>query len=227
MAQDFFYEMTPTDQWKRNDPNSIGGNPWLPLGVDWPLCKICNERLTFLMQFTLDESFGVPFRHGSHFLAFACWKHDDIADLYGADLHKEFWAGGEGHYQMILARPEDEKSFQKQDDRVNPRRIEFARQTEIVENSGRGYDNGTDRAKIGGVPCWAQDPMRYTCGCGAPMEYFAMLPENFEFPTVGGAPVQPNGTGDDHYILFLGNLNYFMACSKQCSPFAVLTCMQN
>ena len=128
---------------------------------------------------------------------------------------------------MLLARPEDEKRFLEPDDRVSPRKIEFARRTESIENLDLGYEIGVECAKVGGVPGWAQDPEHYTCGCGAPMEYFAMLPECFEFPTVSGAPVQPNGTGDDHYLLFLGNANYFMACSKQCSPFSVVTCMQN
>ncbi len=59
------------------------------------------------------------------------------------------------------------------------------------------------------------------------MEYFAMLPEYFEFPTVSGAPIQPHGTGNDHHLLFFGYANYFMACSEQCSPLSVLTCMQN
>ena len=128
---------------------------------------------------------------------------------------------------MILARPEDEKRFVDQDERVSPRRIEFTRSAECIEDLELGYSIGADRAKVGGVPNWVQDPQRYTCGCGAPMVYFAMLPENFEFPTVSGAPTQPHGTGNDHYLLFLGNVNYFMACSKQCSPFSVLTCMQN
>jgi len=128
---------------------------------------------------------------------------------------------------MILARPEDEKRFLKLDERITPHRIEFIRRTESIEHLAPGCDTGADHAKVGGVPCWAQDPESYNCGCGAPMHYFAMLPENFEFPTASGAPIQPNGTGDDHYLLFLGNVNYFMACSKQCSPYAVLTVMQN
>jgi hypothetical protein len=227
MARDFFFEITTVDQWRPNEPNSIGGTPWLPSCIEWPHCKQCDERLTFLLQFTIDESFGVPLRPGSHFLAFACWQHDDIADLHDTELPSAFWTAGAGHYQMILARPDEEKRFLERDDRVSPHRIEFARRSESIKRLGRGYDIGADCAKVGGVPCWAQEPERYICGCGAPMEYFAMLAEYFEFPTVSGAPVQPHGTGDDHYLLFLGNANYFMACSRQCSPFAVLTLMQN
>lgn len=227
MASEFYFEMTPVDQWQPHDPNSIGGTPWLPIDIDWPHCKQCGERLTFLMQFTIDESHGVPFRPGSHFLAFACWQHDDIADLHRENLPSEFWTASAGHYQMILARPEDEKRFMKLDERITPHRIEFIRRTESIEHLAPGCDRGADHAKVGGVPCWAQDPESYNCGCGAPMHYFAMLPEYFEFPTASGAPIQPNGTGDDHYLLFLGNANYFMACSKQCSPYAVLAVMQN
>lgn len=230
MAREFYHEITPVNDWQPNEPNSIGGMPWLPVSMHWPICKRCDERLSLLLQFTVRGDFDLPVRTGSHFLVFSCARCADIGGFFDQSLPRDFWNLGGGHYQFILARPEDEKRFMEQEAFVKPRRIEFVRKTETIERLEYGdisYDVGDDCAKIGGVPRWAQHPEPYICACGSPMEYFGMLSENFEFPSVTGAPIQDHGANSDHYLLFLGNLNYFMVCSTQCSPFAVLTVMQN
>jgi hypothetical protein len=210
--------------------DSLGGRPNLGESQTWPLCKLCGERMLFYLQFDLRPEFETPFISGSHFLVFACCQHDDIASLLprsGIALPPEFWEQTGGHYELLFNRPHQAEVVLETDARIVPHKLSFSKQPERLRATPFGYDVGAEEAKIGGVPCWLQDPEEYRCYCGAPMRYFCQLPEYFEFPKAAGAPIQPNGVSGDSYILFLGNAVYFLACEKQCSPFAVIAVMQN
>jgi len=186
--------------------------------------------MLFLLQCDLSQEFDVPFVPDSHLLVFACWQHDDIATLYGqsgSTLPPSFWEQSDGHYQLLLNRPSDDEVILESDVRLIPHALTFSKTPEQLTETPYGYDNGAEVAKIGGAPCWLQDPEEYRCCCGAPMRYFCQLPEYFEFPKTAEAPNQPNGISNNHYILFLGNAVYFLACEKQCSPFAIMAVMQN
>lgn len=186
--------------------------------------------MLFFLQFDLRQDFKMPFIPGSHFLVFACCRHDDIASLYhscGSELPPAFWDQSDGHYQLLLNGPTDAEIVLEEDARFVAHTLFFSEQPEQSETTPYGYDIGIEETKIGGLPCWLQDPEEYRCCCGAPMRFFCQFPENFEFPKAAGAPNQPNGFSDKCYILFLGNAIYFLACEQQCSPFAVIPVMQN
>jgi hypothetical protein len=51
--------------------DSIGGHPYLPEGVDQPVCS-CGERMSLYFQLSTREAFGLPFETGSHLTVFAC-----------------------------------------------------------------------------------------------------------------------------------------------------------
>src|SRR5438309_1440265 len=51
--------------------DSIGGHPYLPEGMDQPVCS-CGERMSLYFQFDIREGFGLPFQTGSHLTVFAC-----------------------------------------------------------------------------------------------------------------------------------------------------------
>lgn len=183
--------------------------------------------MLFFMQCDLRAEFETPFVPGSHLLVFACWQHDDIASLYRPlALPPAFWERSDGHYQLLLNRPSPTEEVLEADARLIPHALSFSKQAERAKATAFGYDIGAEEAKIGGLPCWLQEPVEYRCCCGAPMRYFCQLPEYFEFPKAASAPNQPHGVSDSFYILFLGNAVYFLGCEQQCSPFAVIPVMQ-
>ena len=186
--------------------------------------------MLFFVQLDLRPEFDTPFIPGSHLLVFACWQHDDIASLYspaGSKLPPRFWEQSDGHYQFLLNRPSGTEVVHDRDVRLVTHSLSFSKHAERPQATPFGYDRGVEEAKVGGIPCWLQDPEEYTCCCGAPMRYFCQFPENFEFPKAPNSPQQPHGISDNYYTLFLGNALYFLACEQQCSPFAVVCAMQN
>lgn len=227
MPQSFYHRIVANKSFAGVPRDSLGGQPILHPSQAWPKCRRCGEKMLFFLQFDLRSEFETPFASGSHLLVFACSKHDDIASLYGSRLPPAFWEKTEGHYQLILNRPSQTEVVLESDSRLVPHALSFSKEAEVSRATSHGYEVGAEDAKIGGVPCWLQDPGDYRCCCGAPMKYLCQLPEYFEFPKAVGAPEQTNSPSDPSYTLFLGNAVYLLACEQQCSPFAVMAEMQN
>src|SRR4051812_7046640 len=72
----------PTDRLR----DSIGGHPYVPKGMDYPVCS-CGKRMNLYLQFDIREAFGLPFEPGSHLAVFMCEAHNDQA----AALHDYFY----------------------------------------------------------------------------------------------------------------------------------------
>src|SRR5205807_10583664 len=62
---------------------------------------------------------------------------------------------------------------------------------------------------------WIQQPKRWTCSCGAAMDFLCSVPTNLEFPRAAGSPSQPNDRKNS-YFLFLGLSTYIFACRARC-----------
>jgi hypothetical protein len=228
MARDYYYQIVPERTHAQNMRCSLGGRPIVSADQTWPKCKLCAEPLLFFMQMDIKPDLGIPTRERTHLLIFACWRHDDIPELYkpGTVLPDRYWMKTRGHYQIILnPAPVDEKRL-GMETRLVACSIGFRKKDEIVKRR-TGYDVGTEEAKVGGVPFWIQHPVSYRCCCGAKMVYFCMLTEDFVFPKTPSAPTQPHGVGDDCYVLFLGNLIYFLACKNLCTPYSVIAAVHN
>lgn len=65
-----------------NERDTIGGAPHVHTADDIPICRICDSRMVLFFQFTIRPQFGLPFRDGSHFLAFMCPKDNETSDIF-------------------------------------------------------------------------------------------------------------------------------------------------
>jgi hypothetical protein len=88
MAEPLIYHRI---DFKPADPNdklrdSIGGHPYLPKGMDYPVCS-CGKRMHLYFQFDIRDEFGLPFEAGSHLAVFMCEACNDQA----AALHEYFY----------------------------------------------------------------------------------------------------------------------------------------
>ncbi len=81
--------------------------------------------------------------------------------------------------------------------------------------------------KVGGLPCWLQDPQRHVCACGAEMAFLCEIPECTEFARRPGRADQRHDSYGESYVLLLGNAVHLLACPEHCHPAAVWPVPQN
>jgi hypothetical protein len=212
-------------QFKRD---SAGGYAILAAGQDYPVCKICNEKMVLFLQFDLPEKFKLPFKAGSHLTLFMCRKHDEPVWWEGISQLPEDYMEPE-YYRLILNPPGITEKNADLDPYLVYSELEFNETDEEEETAGpdnKRHQIGRQSFKVGGTPSWAQDPENHTCSCGAAMSFIGQVPQDFNFPKAEGAEKQPNSYSNTSYNLFLGNEVYIFACEKQCSPFAVTAVCQ-
>jgi hypothetical protein len=198
-----------------------GGRPILAADQAWPRCH-CGEAMTLFFQVDIPEDLP-PFA-GSHLLAFQCPKHNDaVFPPTGGQLVGAWWDAPGQFWRFLLNRKGSSET-------VAPDADPYIRSANLVARAATDdVDNGvgTRGFKLGGEPSWCQDPERYTCSCGAPLAFVAMVPENYEFATNPGQVEQPGWYRASDWALFLGNEVYIHACSAQCDPRAVWPINQN
>ncbi|WP_406630823.1 hypothetical protein [Amycolatopsis sp. WGS_07] len=144
--------------------DTIGGRPILPAGEDWPEC-CCGARMVLFFQWETPMVRG----HPSPF-----WRIMLHRDPTGpADAEEPHLLGCE-----LVLRPEYETVTMWLDET----RARYATDDEMFAAEGVGRN----QFKVGGLPCWLQDPVARQCACGAEMVFLCGLPEDIGFPTSGG-----------------------------------------
>jgi hypothetical protein len=224
------FELIPTSD--GSDPRSfIGGSPPLPVGSEWPRCRLCDDEMVHYFDVELPEE-SEPFQPGSRLQVFACQKHDDIAGTIYSDYERfqaaatspqlpdNYWEINDGHYLIRLLPPGTRTTpAAGVESRIG---MQYLLQ-ELQLDSG---DEPLELFKLFGIPAWAQEPEEHTCSCGAPMQMLVQLPASTGFDMVAGAPEQPSSYSPEHYCLFLGNELYLLACTEQCNPLALWPVLQ-
>lgn len=193
-------------------PNSIGGQPYLPLGVPIPSCRNCGEELLTFLQFDIEEAWRLPQLSDSHLVVMMCPRCNEIPtfETYAdGKLPAEFWNETEGHF--FAACMSSNVPLQ-----ATPPATLYLKCQELSFEPSEEEGYVSDMIRMGGEPIWLQDPEPVTCGCGAKMLFVAQISENFPFEKLPDAPEQPDSFSADDYCLFLGNEIYIFACPQQC-----------
>jgi hypothetical protein len=226
------YELHPSLADVQDPCGFLGGTPSLPIGETWPKCRMCGEELVHFLDVELPEG-SAPFQPGSRLQVFACRQHDDIAGTIYSDygrfeaashsqqLPEHFWDISDGHYLLRLLPPGTAVTAA---DHFEPR---LALHNLRLQREADAEADPRQSLKLLGHPSWAQDPADHLCSCGAPLQLLLQVPANTRFAMTPGAPPQPNTYSDTHYLLFLGNEIYLLACPRQCHPQALWPVLQN
>lgn len=228
MAKSITYQVEVTDESATSDDrDTIGGAPQLSTSQPHPRCKLCGEQMVLFLQFDIREEFGLPFKPGSHLLAFMCPQHNDasITSAEKSPLAPAFW-DHEDHFSLLLLPPESSAPRAEIDHHIQPRRIRFVKTTEQVDDDGE-IKRGMEGFKVGGTPGWINYAPAPKCSCGGSMRFVTQIPENFGFRQTATAPEQPNSFSRSEYCFLLGNAVYIMACDKQCNPRSVIAICDN
>lgn len=221
--------------------NTCGGRPILPAGEDWPECY-CGARMVFFFQ--LDVPPDIPRFGGDHLLVFQCPEHNDAACLPGdpEQLPERYWENPRvldhpGAFWRILLHRDPTGPADAEDPYLHGRELVLRPECEMetvwraVPPVPRGMFTelsvGRSGFKVGGLPCWLQDPQRHYCACGAEMVFLCGIPEDAGFASRPAQPEQPHSSYVDSYVLFLGNAVYLLACPEHCHPAAVWPVPQN
>ncbi|MEZ0369768.1 MAG: hypothetical protein ACAI44_11845 [Candidatus Sericytochromatia bacterium] len=223
------FQIQPQDH-RPDSPASLGGSPLLPADQPWPACEHCQTPMTFFLQFPVQAEWKTKLKPGSQLSLFMCLKHSDplmppLQPKLKGELPQRFWelkASDREYSQFLLQLTPPEQALVAQSARPGlvPRSLRFEPHAEALQPGGR-TKLGEALFKIGGTPSWFQDPEKYTCCCGAAMDFLFQIPKDMEFPKQSEAPVQENTFSDDHYLFFLGNEVYVFACRAQCHPQAL------
>ena len=186
--------------------------------------------MALFLQLDVQEAFGLPFRTGSHLLAFMCPHHNEIpsvpADYESGALPEYFWDQDEGHYGLRLYSPEQELTPQAKDEYIAARRLAFAAADESVEEYA-GIAAGSNAFKVGGQPGWINYAVDKQCPCGGRMAFVCQIPDSYGVPKTPNAPSQPDSFSDSEYCLFLGNQVVILACERQCDCRALIAVCDN
>jgi len=219
------------------DPNrmlrsSIGGYPILPVGTPWPSCRAsgCGQRMSLFLQFDVDDRVGLPFETGASLSVFQCIRHDDPLDrvnlLSPARPYDRLPAGywDHPHYALFLTAPGQQQQLMEREPFVEYSRLDFTAEPDPPPRSVAALNYGN--LKIGGLPFWIQRPQRWSCACGARMEFLCSMPGDLEYPKAAGGPRQPNARANSYFLL-LGLSTYVFACRARCDARAVFPVTQN
>lgn len=207
----------------------IGGSPGLPVGSDWPHCRLCDAEMVAFADVVLPQNSPGTFRAGSRIQIFACREHDDIAGTPFSGysrfaeasrrnrLPADYWLITDGHYLIRFVPPSVEVSQSQRETRLL---AQFVNLSVSAKDDADGF-------KLFGTPYWLQDPEPHLCSCGAPMELLIQIPDGQGFPMTKDAEEQPNSFSATQYCIFLGNQLYLFGCAQQCHPLALWPILQN
>jgi uncharacterized protein YwqG len=223
-------ELKAIDDKTKNARNSVGGYPVFSKDQEWPVCKLCDEKMVLFFQMDLAEKFQLPFKPNSHLLLFMCRKDDE--PVWGENRKgplPENYMETE-HYRIILNPPDIQEKQDGTETSLVYSELTFEEINETIQTVGperERFDIGEQLFKVGGLPSWTQDPEEHTCTCGAEMKFICQVPQDFNFSKEEGAESQTSSYSKTHYNIFLGNEAYIFACEKQCNPLATLVVCQS
>ncbi|MFD2472851.1 hypothetical protein [Amycolatopsis silviterrae] len=221
--------------------DTIGGRPILPAGEDWPECY-CGARMVLFFQ--LDVPPDIPHFGGDHLLVFQCPVHNDAPCLPGSPqrLPDRYWesprvSGHPGAFWRIMLHRDPTGPADAEEPHLLGYELVLRPEyeTETVWRAvppaphGMFAELGTGRGefKVGGLPCWLQDPETRRCACGAEMLFLCEITGDTSFARRPGQPEQPDTYDSDCYVIFLGNEVYLLACPEHCHPAAVWPVLQH
>lgn len=208
---------------------TIGGKPSLPVGSEWPVCRLCNEPLVSFFDLVLPKAKDSPFVAGSRLQIFACGQHDDITGTIYSDysqfdqaakshkLPRAYWELSDGHYLLRMLPPTQAVQEADAQNRLQQQYLQL--------ESWR--DQPSEDLKLFGEPDWIQDDEEHTCACGQPMKLLLQVPDGMGFPMAKDAQQQPSSYSASKYCLFLGNQLYLLGCTAHCNPLALWPVLQN
>jgi len=194
--------------------NSIGGHPYLPTNVSWPVCPKSGNRMVLFLQFDVAPEYGLALAPGSHVLAFHSPTVNEINTFERNEPDMPaYWAKREPHYQILIFGPEAELvEHPDEDGYLVPHALTFEPVAKVSDPF----------FYLGGQPRWYQDDE--TKGDFA---FIGMLSENFPFVKKPEAPKQPGTFDRNAYSMFLGNATYFFARARPTVPDEVYVVLQN
>jgi hypothetical protein len=210
--------------------DTVGSTPCLPTGEAVPRCRICHAAMVLFFQLDVRADFGLPFKTGSHLLAFMCPTHNEPPSLPAtyddAPLPADYWDADDGHFALLLFPPTELGPGDNPHPFIAPYRLRFEAADEEVQDVG-DFQVGSYDFKVGGVPGWINYKVDKRCCCGGRMSFLCQVPDGFGFRKTDAAPEQPDSFSSSDYCLFLGNQVYILACERQCDPRAVIAACDN
>lgn len=213
-----------------NCRDTVGGAPFMPVGVSVPRCRICNAPMVLFFQMDIRAEFEIPFKDGSHLLIFMCPTDNEateLASLYNeSPLPDQYWQSDQGHYALFLFPPSLLQNDGRLDEHIASFSVSFERTVEEI-HAFDDFDVGSYDFKVGGVPGWMNYSVDKRCTCGGKMAFICQTPDGFGFKKTPTAPEQPDSFSASEYCLFLGNQVYILACDRQCDPRAVIAVCDN
>lgn len=74
--------------------SKYGGLPYLPLNIEWPVCKHCGKAMDFICQFSKEDfpTMAIPSDEYTHLLIFACLNEQDFFQPTEQGFVSTYWA---------------------------------------------------------------------------------------------------------------------------------------
>jgi hypothetical protein len=197
--------------------DSLGGYPFLPVGMEWPQCPKSGRPMVLFFQFDVRPEFAVDVPAGSHLLAFMSPEVNEVDGservAAGAPLPDRFWEKRLPHFKLFLFGPETPLvAYTMADQHLVHQRLEF----ESDEEPSDPF------LCVGGAPRWYQDAEEHPG-----FHFLCQLSEDYPFPKQAAAPKQPDSFSSKAYCLFLGNSIYLFSRSEPRDPEEVWVVLQN
>ncbi len=203
---------------------SLGGDIVLPRGDSIPKCEECNNDMTLYFQIDVIPEMDLPFVVGSKFNVFNCIQCEDLPFDSYCGLDKRVKSTYDDiihrHYSLMFLKPDKQEEIFWQESSIIFKPLYASESNEnirICEYFGKTSDYFD--FKVGGVPSWINYSVNLRCTCGGQLEFLCQIPESYEF--FYGEELS------DSYSLFCANHIYFLACERQCSPYAMIMVLDN
>lgn len=197
--------------------DSIGGYPFLPVSMKWPICAKSGQPMVLFFQLDVRPEFGLSLAAGTHLAVFTSPVVNDIATRDqvrdGQPLPAKFWETRPEHFKTFVFGPDVALVAQAEPDR-------------FLVHAHLAFEKNDDPRDpflvIGGAPRWYQDPETHPG-----FDFVCQLSEGFPFEKRAEAPKQPFTFSNDAYALFLGNSSYFFTRPEPLDEEEVWVVLQN
>lgn len=204
----------------------FGGNPVLMCPIEWPTCRHCGKRMTFLAQIPLLQPIRISSKYAMAYI-FMCPGNFDKNGW----LECETWLPFSGANEVILQEYSPSAilidSVCEYPDYV----VDFEHVLESpVDTSDCSVDEQdrltvSEFSKIGGVPFWLQANETPACQkCKRPMKFVAQFAAELD----GNLPADPRKWDDEKYKFFHfggdDGIGYLFICKNECGAAFLWQC---